>query len=68
MGVLQKSVKKIEGQLFVERKSVEKIEGQLFFPKKIAQNIDVQLFSREIIVGIIVGRLLRRFDDYPDDY
>ena len=50
LGVLQKSVKKIEGQLFVERKSVEKIEGQLFLPKKIAQNIDVQLFSREIIV------------------
>ena len=47
---------------------MEKIVGQLFFPKKIAQNIDVQLYSRETIVGIIVGRLLRKFDDYPDDY
>ena len=35
--------------LGVLQKSVEKIEGQLFFPKKIAQNIDVQLLIFEKI-------------------
>ena len=40
--------------------------------EKVWKKLKVNCFplkkSSKTIVGIIVGRLLRRFDDYPDDY